>query len=85
LQFEGNELALNFTTSEGGIVRIGIEDESGSPIDGFGIDECVPLHGDSIAEVVAWKGGDDVGALAGRPVRLRFGLEAADLYSFVFR
>ena len=31
-----------------------------------------------------WKQGPDVGALAGKPVRLRFVLKDADLYSLRF-
>jgi hypothetical protein len=33
---------------------------------------------------VAWKGGPDLARLAGRPVRIRFALEAADLFSMKF-
>ena len=34
---------------------------------------------------VRWREGADLGALAGRPVRLRFVLREADLYAFRFR
>jgi hypothetical protein len=34
--------------------------------------------------VVAWKGGEDVSSLAGKPVKLRFRLKDADLFSFQF-
>ena len=34
--------------------------------------------------VVTWKSGADVSALSGRPVRLRFELKDADLYSLRF-
>jgi hypothetical protein len=33
----------------------------------------------------SWKSGTDVSQLAGKPVRLRFELKDADLYSFQFR
>jgi len=34
---------------------------------------------------VKWKAGSDVSALVGKPVRLRFVMTDADLYSFRFR
>ena len=37
-----------------------------------------------VDRVVVWKGGSDVSALAGRPVRLRFRLKDANLYAFRF-
>jgi hypothetical protein len=35
--------------------------------------------------VVAWKAGSDVGKLAQQPIRLRFVMKDADLYSLRFR
>ena len=43
------------------------------------------VFGDSIARVVAWKGGTHLSKLAGKPIRLRFVLKDADLYSIRFR
>ena len=37
-----------------------------------------------IERAVKWKEGSDLGALAGRPVRLRFVMREADLFSFRF-
>ena len=39
---------------------------------------------DEIERAVTWRGNSDVGALAGRPVRLRFVMKDADLYSIRF-
>jgi hypothetical protein len=45
----------------------------------------VPVRGDAIAHRVTWRRGDgDVGKLAGRPVRLRFVMNDADLYALRF-
>ena len=52
---------------------------------GFSIDESNDIFGDSINQVAHWAGGSDLGALAGRPIRLRFVLKDADLYSIQFR
>jgi hypothetical protein len=43
------------------------------------------LIGDAIEKAVRWKHGEDVHALAGKSVRLRFVMKDADLYSFRFR
>ena len=40
--------------------------------------------GDQIKSVLKWKDNPDLGKLAGKPVRLRFVLSDADLYSFSF-
>ena len=52
---------------------------------GFSLEECPEIIGDEISRIVSWKGGDDVGSLAGKPVRLRFVMKDADLYSLRFR
>ena len=46
--------------------------------------ESAEMFGDQVARTVTWGGKDDLGAFAGRPVRLRFALRDADLYSFRF-
>lgn len=43
------------------------------------------LVGDTIDGVVRWVGGADVSSLAGRPVRLRFVLQEADLFAIQFQ
>ena len=40
--------------------------------------------GNEIDRRVTWKSGSDVSALAGKPVRLRFSMKDADLFSFQF-
>ena len=85
LVFEGDELLINFATSAAGSVRVEIQDAMGKPVDGFGLADSEEIYGDSIGRVVAWEAGKDVGVLAGSPVRLRFILRDADLFSFRFR
>ena len=85
LTFEGRELVMNFSTSAVGSVRVEIQDESGKALPGFTLDDCPAIYGDAIAEVVPWKAGSDLSALAGKPVRLRFVMKDADLYSIKFR
>jgi hypothetical protein len=84
VQFQGARLSINFATSAAGSVRIEILGAEGQPISGFTLEDCSEVFGDAIDRTVTWKGGDDVSELAGTPVRLRFVLKDADLYSFQF-
>ena len=83
--FDGKELVLNFATSAAGSLRVEIQDVHGKPVPGFTAAQCPEIFGDSIERVATWKSGFDVSALSGVPVRLRFLLKDADLYSIRFR
>lgn len=83
--FRGNQLVVNYATSAAGSLRVEIQDEEGKAIPGFSLADSSEHFGDSVEQVVSWKAGSDVSALAGKPVRLRFQLSDADLYSFQFR
>jgi len=85
IRFSGKELEINYSTSAAGSVRVEILDSEGKPLPGFSAGECQEILGDEIERVVAWKGGGDVSTLADRPIRLRFVMKDADIYSFRFR
>ena len=85
LAFAGRRLVINFSTSAVGSVRVEIQDPQGKPIEGFTLADSPEIYGDAIEQVVRWKGGSDVSKLAGKPVRLRFVMRDADLYSLRFR
>ncbi len=85
LTFSGSKLLLNFSTSAVGGIRIEIQTADGVPVPGFTLDDAIELYGDSIKQAYTWRSGTDVSELAGKPVRLRFVLSDADLYSFRFR
>jgi hypothetical protein len=85
VRFAGNQLALNVSTSAAGSVRVEIQDSGGEPLPGFALADCHEVYGDDLERPVAWKGNADLAALAGQPVRLRFAVRDADLYSFRFR
>ena len=84
LRFTGVRLVINCATSAAGSVRVEITDPNGKAISGFAADDCDEIYRDEIERVVSWKKGPDVGALSGQPVRLRFLLKDADLYSLRF-
>ena len=83
--FDGGNLALNVETGATGSIQVEIQDAESKPIDGYTLDECPEIFCDEQRYVVRWRyQGGDVRALAGKPVRLRFLLKDADLYSFQF-
>ena len=84
LTFTGEQLRMNFATSAAGGVRVELQDPEGQPVPGYSLDECPEIYGDAVDQVVRWKAGANVAPLAQRPVRIRFALQDADLYSFRF-
>ena len=85
LIFEGDDLSINFSGSAGSTVRVEIQDMLGYAIPEFSMDKCEEIFGDDLERVVSWQSDYALGNLAGTPVRLRFQLKDADLYSFQFR
>jgi len=84
IRFSGRRLELNYDAGAGGALTVGLFDEEGCAIEGFSNPECDPLRGNHLAKTVSWKGRSDLGALAGRAVRLSFTLRNAKLYGFQF-
>jgi hypothetical protein len=84
LVFDGSRLVINFSTSAVGSVRVEMQDATGKPLAGFTLDDSAEIFGDAIEQTVRWSAGRDVSRLAGVPVRLRFVLHDADLYSLRF-
>ena len=85
LTFSGRELTINFATSAAGSVRVEMQDADGEPLEGLAAADCDEIIGDQIERTVRWRQGSDLSALAGRPIRLRFLLQDADLYSLKFQ
>ena len=84
LRFTGANLELNFSTSAGGSIRIEIQDAAGTPIPEFSLDNAIPLIGDSIASIYSWKNAPSLATLENKPIRLRFVMQDADIYSLRF-
>jgi hypothetical protein len=84
LTFTGNTLTLNFSTSAAGSIRVELQQPDGQPIPGFSLSDCQEVFGDELQRTISWAGGSDLGSLAGQPLRLRFTLSDADLFSFQF-
>ena len=79
--FLGDSIVMN-ANAKGGCVEVEALDAEGKVIAGFARRDCVPLTTDKIRHVVRWKGKRDCQLIQARPIRLRFYLKRAKLYSF---
>lgn len=84
IRFSGQSLQLNFRTAAAGSLRVELQSADGQPLPGLSLAECEDLRGDEIAKVVTWKSGKTPASAAGQPVRLKFQLQDADVYSMKF-
>ena len=90
--FKGSELQLNYIAwpsragrrNSAGEIRVELQDANGKPLKGLTLKNCKPLYGDEIDHTVTWQSGVNAARYAGKPVRLRFHLRHADLFSFRF-
>jgi hypothetical protein len=65
-----------------GHCQIELLDEGGNPIPGYTKDDADDIVADSVQTIAAWNGESDISELLRRPIRLRFHLRSARLYSF---
>lgn len=82
--FKGTKLVVNYSTSAVGGIKVEIQDQSGAAVPGFALTDATEIYGDEIERVVSWRHGPNMGRLAGKPIRLRFLMKDADLYSMRF-
>ena len=81
LGFSGKTLHVNAEVADGGSLRAGLVSAQGN-VEGFSVEDCVPVTGDGIDVAVSWQGRPDMSALARSDVRIEFELRNAKLYSF---
>ena len=86
LIFSGDILELNYETSGVGSIRVEVQDAAGKPITGYTLRDASEMYGDEVEGQVRWSSTTfgRVQKLEGQPVRLRFVMKDADLYSFQF-
>jgi hypothetical protein len=80
VRFSGGHLFINADIK--GAITAEVLDASGRVIDGFSIERSVPVTGNGTRLALTWTGGATIAKLAGTPVRFRFQLKQARLYSF---
>ncbi len=79
--FGGRYLFANVQADRGEL-RAAVLDADGQPLAGYGEADCEPVRANRTAAPVRWRGGPELPAPDGRPVRLRFSLRNGELYSF---
>jgi hypothetical protein len=79
--FSGNHLFVN-VAAPGGRLQAEVLDSNGNPIPPFTRANSTVLSGDTTRAEIVWSGGQDLSAVANRPVKLRFYLTNGSLYSF---
>ena len=79
----GKRLFVN-VDAPGGELRAEIIFASGQPVEGFAIEDCIPVRGNRPRAEITWKGNPDLWPLTSRDVRIRFRLRKGSLYSYWF-
>jgi hypothetical protein len=79
--FAGRYLFVNADADEGEL-RVEVLGKDGEVIKSFSRSKCTPIRADKTLQPVKWGRKADLSALEGRPVKFRFHLKNARLYSF---
>ena len=85
LTFSGSKLSLNMATSAAGYIKVELLDMDGNKIKGFELEKSTELIGNEIEKIVTWLGNADLKILNNKPIRLRFVMKDAELYSIKFK
>ncbi len=85
LTITGEKLIINYSTSAAGSIQVEIQDVNGIPVPGFTLADCPAIVGDKIESPVYWNNDPSLNALSANPLRLRFVMKEADLYSLRFK
>ena len=85
IRFTGNKLMINFSTSAAGFIKVEILDLDGNKMEGFELENSTEIIGNEIEKIVTWNGNPDLNKINKKPVRLRFVMKDADLYSIRFK
>lgn len=75
--FDGKYLFVNANAKS---VKAEILDENGKVIDGYSINDCVSVKGDTTKAMLSFN--KDLSSLSGKTVKIRFTVEEGELYSF---
>lgn len=77
----GDHVMVNANASDGRIL-VEILDEASLPIEGFAGENAPSISEDGVSLAVRFDGQNDISSLTGRPIRLRFTMQNASLFSF---
>ena len=74
------DLVINID-AEGGACRVGLLDEGGVELPGFGLDDMEPVADDAVEQPLRWRGRESVSELQGRWISLEIELRGAELFA----
>jgi len=83
LKFQGKALSVNLA-SNGGSLRVELQDASGKALPNYALADCQPLSGDGLTLPVRWKKQESLMGLNDKPTRVRFELQNGSFYGFNF-
>ena len=83
-ELAGNRLEVNLDSSSRSWLKVEILDQGGQPIPGFGEEDADRLDSNDVHCLVSWQRKEDLSALVGRSIRLRFRGQSVKLYAFQF-
>jgi hypothetical protein len=83
VRFNGSRMVVNCSCQRGWL-RIELQDSDGNRIPGYAESDCDPIRTDAVRQRVTWRGRDDVGPLAGKPLRVRLRIGDGEVFSFGF-
>jgi len=81
LPFNGERILVNAVSYHG--LAVEILDETGNVIPGFGLDDCVPIKGDSVCHALRFKDAN-VSQLTGKRIQVRIAMSGTMLFAIVF-
>jgi hypothetical protein len=84
ITYSGRTLVVNYATSAAGSLRVELQDAEGKALPGCALKDAIDHYGDSVRQVIAWDAKPDLSRWAGTPVRIRFVMKDAELYSYRF-
>lgn len=84
LQWSGDRLFLNFSTSAAGYIKVELQHADGVPITGYTLTDATELIGNEIERSYRWASGDTIHLDRSHPIRLRVRMKDAELYALRF-
>jgi hypothetical protein len=78
----GKSLFLNAAVEEGGWVKAAVVSRDSEPIDGYTLDDAIPLARDTTRGRMDWKSNEEIDLPDHEHLRIVFQLKNARLYSF---
>lgn len=76
------DLQVNMESPAGSIRAALLDADSGQPLEGAGLDDCLPASGDNLRAPITFRGGKAAGQIAaGKPVHVQLEMQGAKLYA----